>query len=411
MSEDFIYEYDREYNYSFTYQEKGITKVIESGTVTPTDNSGSKTIFNGLTFDKTANFLARTFDLQIDYEDELDRMFGFTFLLKDLETGEEKEFSVEKNTEVQSFTVDEMNEDEHYYLDIVQNPMSYTFTYYLDGNLVTVVEDEEFTFTNSLHSEITDVQTTYDFTSGAYVPEGDPATSATYCMPIKIDFNDEEEKWSSFSVTINDSATGEVVTQLDLNEGESFFDRRWHYVSLTSSVYIDEIANGDEFALVIWGNLFVENSQGALEEEVYREKHVFTRDRSVGFYDMLLPSSLITNDYRLEILPIFTGYSSQMKMRLELKSAENTYLYDIYILGFANSPVSIDLSSPIEENWDEEVFRNEVENGNFEVNVYYYTYEVDVTTLEPVELEELAPSDEQYTKIACYSNYRFVFEA
>lgn len=406
-SESFEFKYDTTYNYSFAYEDRGVSKTIESGTALIEDNSGSVTSFDGLDFEKAANFLTREFDVKLNYTDDLERMSDFTFILKDRETLNTKTFNLTKTEDVQTLVCDELDEEERYRIDVVENPMSYSFYYYLDGIKQDVVTNEDFVFTNTLHSEVTNVETSFDFTCGAYVPEGDPATSATYVLPMKIEFDDQEEKWSGFTVTINNHETDAIVSTLSYNEGEDSLDGRWHYLALTDD-YVDDIVNGDEYDVVVWGDLYRENDLGEMREVIYRESHVLTRDRSVSFYDLLMPSNMITST-TIEVLPIFSGYSSQTKMRLVIRSAENTYRYDFYALGFANESVYIDLSTAIDSNWVEETFGSEVESGGFDIYVYYYTYPVNVVGLEPAELEALEPTEEQYTQIACYTNYHFEF--
>ena len=338
-------------------------------------------------------------------------MSDFTFVLKDEETLETKTYDLAKNEEVQTLACDDYSEeDERYPIDIVEHDMSYSFYYYLDGVEQDVVTNEEFTFTNTLHSEVTTVNTTYNFTSG--VPANDDGISSglPYGLPIKLEFNDEEEKWSGFHVTINDHESGEVVAELHyINEGENLKDGKWHYLMEPEvDFFITDVIG--EFDLVVWGDLYRENSLGEMQEVVYQETHTFTLDTETAFHDFLVPTGIITTDGFLNVLPVFSGYAAQTKMILEIRSAENTYRYDINVLGTIRDGVNINLSSAIDENWDEEVFRSEIESGGFDIYLYYYIYPVNVSGLSASELEELEPTEEQYIQLACYSNYHLMFE-
>ena len=412
ISEDFVYEYGHTYKYSLKYLDRGVETAKNYEAITPTDNSGSVTSFDGLDFEKAANFITREFDVKLNYTDDLDRMSDFTFVLKDQVTLETKTFDLEKSEEVQTLVCNDYDEDnERYPVDIVANDMSYSFYYYLDGVKQDVVTDEEFTFTNTLHSEITTVSTTYNYASGVPANEGGESSGLPYGLPIKLAFNDEEEKWSGFHVTINERGSDTVVAELSyINDGENLKDGKWHYLMEPEvDFFISDVIG--EFDLVIWGDLYRENALGEMQEEVYRETHDFTLDRETEFHDFLVCTHFITGGSYLQVFPVFSGYAAQTKMILEIRTAENTYRYEINVLGTIRDGVNIDLSSAMEENWDQEVFAGEIGSAGVDIYLYYYTYPVNISGLSPSELEELEPTEEQYTQLVLYSNYHLEFEA
>ena len=85
------FDFSESYNYMFTYMEQGndIEQIIDSGVVTMTDNSGAVSIVNGVNWDKKANFINKTFDLQLDYVDDFGYFDHFELLLEDSEIPEE----------------------------------------------------------------------------------------------------------------------------------------------------------------------------------------------------------------------------------------------------------------------------------------------------------------------------------
>ena len=128
------------YSYYISYKRKGVELTTKTTTITFEDVLDRKSIFNGITIEE-ADFVAKTFDVQLDVDDGLNRMDNFRLTLTDTD----KELSVTcdllEDSSVQTFSCfDEFNEE---YIDLEHASLSYTLTYTNNG------VDEEVTNTTS----------------------------------------------------------------------------------------------------------------------------------------------------------------------------------------------------------------------------------------------------------------------
>ena len=123
------------YKYRLTCLHYDERETLDEGSVTFTDNSGAIVRFNDFLFDETINYDTREISFQLDYIDELGYFYGFEFILKDLETEEERSFNLDSTTEVQTFEVNEIkeyDEDENpvYFIDPVKHQVQYSMKYW-----------------------------------------------------------------------------------------------------------------------------------------------------------------------------------------------------------------------------------------------------------------------------------------
>ena len=135
--------------YTFYLREKtsnGDERVLISQEFTTV--AAPKVEFNGLIFDKTANFVERYFELQLDYVDELDALTDFEFTLTDVGLAEEglvHTYQLSKTTEVQRLYFDGQDIDFYYGL---KDEYQYAFSYKNDGKTVSETS-ESFYFTDT----------------------------------------------------------------------------------------------------------------------------------------------------------------------------------------------------------------------------------------------------------------------
>lgn len=354
------------YKYRLTCNYYGEKKILEEGDVTFTDISGAVTEFRGLIFDKTANFDTRTFEVQLDYQDDLYYMYSFRFILTDLETEEERTYYLLQTTDVQEIAVDEVSgyDDDNmpiYPVDIVNHRMKYSFKYMIKDEEFTFVENEEFKFKNSLVSTFSGIETPYDFIA--------ELTDGPFYLPIRFDFDDAAHIYQSFMVTIiaDDAEAGYLMFEGDTVTHDwmygSFYGPNGTPVNpaqFTGSNIQIKVA-----ASVL--NVDAEENGGpdVIEQDLYTEDHVtFTVNQNKDIYGAHIVSSTIyMGSIEIPIYPVFSGEPDdyEVKIIFECQSG-NTYTcnfnlpnrgnYTYALLreceeGFSDDQASTDFAYPV----------------------------------------------------------------
>lgn len=354
------------YKYRLTCNYYGESKTLEEGQVTFTDISGAVTEFRGLIFDKTANFDTRTFEVQLDYQDDLYYMYSFQFILTDLETEEERTYYLLQTTDVQEIAVDEVSgyDDDNmpiYPVDIVNHRMKYSFKYMIKDEEFTFVENEEFKFKNSLVSTFSGIETPYDFIA--------ELTDGPFYLPIRFDFDDSAHIYQNFMVTIiaDDAEAGYLMFEGDTVTHDwmygSFYGPNGTPVNpaqFTGSNIQIKVA-----ASVL--NVDAEENGGpdVIEQDLYTEDHVtFTVNQNKDIYGAHIVSSTIyMGSIEIPIYPVFSGEPDdyEVKIIFECQSG-NTYTcnfnlpnrgnYTYAVLreceeGFSDDKASTDFAYPV----------------------------------------------------------------
>lgn len=354
------------YKYRLTCNYYGEKKILEEGDVTFTDISGAVTEFRGLIFDKTANFDTRTFEVQLDYQDDLYYMYSFQFILTDLETEEERTYYLLQTTDVQEIAVDEVSgyDDDNmpiYPVDIVNHRMKYSFKYMIKDEEFTFVENEEFKFKNSLVSTFSGIETPYDFIA--------ELTDGPFYLPIRFDFDDAAHIYQSFMVTIiaDDAEAGYLMFEGDTVTHD------WMYGSfygpngtpVNPSQFTGSNIQIKVAASVL--NVDAEENGGpdVIEQDLYTEDHVtFTVNQNKDIYGAHIVSSTIyMGSIEIPIYPVFSGEPDdyEVKIIFECQSG-NTYTcnfnlpnrgnYTYALLreceeGFSDDQASTDFAYPV----------------------------------------------------------------
>ena len=299
-----------DYYYKLTCNYYGDLTVLDEGDVTFTDTSGAVTEFRELIFDKKANFDTRTFEVQMDYQNDLSYLYGFQFILKDLTTNNERTFYLDETTDVQTVTVDEIEQgtedDPVYLIDIVEHRMSYTFKYMNQDMENVVVENEEFKFKNSLVSTFQGIETSYDF----YAQTSDQS----YMLALKFLFDDAAHIYRHFTVDV--LYNNEEYAYLAF-EGDTV-THDWLYGTLFNSVDgpYDQVNLINSYGVTIkitasMLDVDAEENGGpdVIEQEVYVEEDVtFTLNENQTIYGgNMISNQIYAGDYSVSFMPIYTG--------------------------------------------------------------------------------------------------------
>ncbi len=132
-------------NTEYTFDvEEGDSSEIKRNLLRKTfTTSGQLSVFNNFYFDETANFLTRTFEVQLDYYDELAIYSDFTFTISDIEDADlSYTYNLSYTTEVQTLSLDEPGMPFNY-----EEELQYIFSYY-ENDQEIVYSSGTFTFTD-----------------------------------------------------------------------------------------------------------------------------------------------------------------------------------------------------------------------------------------------------------------------
>ena len=208
----------RTQDYEFTYEDNGVTKVLDSGTVTFSDNSEGKKQFNDIFINPVPNFDDYTFDVTLDFDDDFGEISSFTLTLLTPDGNDSFETNLDAKTTTQTIKA----EDTYQRVDF-RKTYNYSLVWWDDSDFEgsNVVDTGSITFdTTSAVSQFNEFlfDETGDFAHETYVLQLD------YIDQLKIfsDFIFEiEAVGKAYSATVHLSPTTEPQVQQLNVEGAS----------------------------------------------------------------------------------------------------------------------------------------------------------------------------------------------
>lgn len=389
-----------DYYYKLTCNYYNELTVLDEGYVTFTDTSGAVTEFRELIFDKKANFDTRTFEVQLDYQNDLGYLYGFQFTLTDLTTSEERTYYLQETTDVQTITVDEIQEyiddDPVYYIDIVNHRLSYSFKYMNQDQEVVVVPGEEFKFKNSLTSTFQGIDTSYDFVS--------ELVDGPFHLPMRFLYDDAAHVYQSFSVKV---FADEQEVGYFMFEGETV-KHDWMYATLYGnngySLNPNDLSGSNVQIKVTASmlNVDAEESGGpdVIEEDVYAQDNVtFTLNQNQNIYGVnIMSDTIYSGDYQIGMMPIYSGDSDAYSVYFIFEcETGKKYTCPFSMPTMGNySYVSL---MECEEGFDDTAFWEDFENP-VKISIKFAKVQEGVT-----------PSESDYTTMVVSESYKFNLSA
>ena len=299
IKEDSNLRLRRPMSYSFTYFDRLDNSVhtIEEGVVTFTDSSNGQKEFKGITINPTPDMTNKTIEVQLDYADDFDELYGFSLNLY-LEEETPIQISLVTTTEKQTVEVGNYN------LDFTKE-YHYFVTYYDDATWEEVSPDAgkgTITFDHSVFNQIIfDKKANFD----------------TKAFDIQLDFVDGLNIFSDFQLTIeDDSGQSEVFTlekttevqTLFLNQTETFDDD-----GETIEIYKFNMNTGRFSCYLSYNDSFLNQHQTlGVEQDFY-----FTNTLESTFTDVVSPF-----DFTIENS---SGSSYLLPLRFEYNDAAQIY--------------------------------------------------------------------------------------
>ena len=391
------------YYYKLTCKYDGEEVVLDEDEVSFTDNSGAIVEFHELIFDKKVNFDTRTFEVTLDYQDDLGYLYGFQFTLEDLDTGEERTYYLLDQTETQTITVDEVKEydDEGnptYFIDVVEHRMSYSFKYWNQDQEITVVDGEEFKFKNSLVSTFQGIETAYDFYQ--------ETTDQSYILPIKFLYDDAAHIYQSFYVEI-------IYEDMDyaylMFEGDTV-THNWMYGTVFNSFdgnyeqsNLVEASNVDIRITASMLNVDAEETGGPdiVDEVVYTEEDVtFTLNENQTIYSGIVMNENINNgSYEVAFMPIYTGAPDDYDAYVIFECFDGNIYTCPLSMPNIGSYTYVTLTDGVED-FDESEFWEEFANNPVKISIKFAKV-----------IPGQTPDESDYTTMVVYESYQFEVSA
>ena len=402
---DTIFEFRVEHSYALKVYNMGVEETLASGDVMFVDNSGAVSEFNGLIFDKKADFVTRTFDIALDYQDDFDYFSDFMLTIYDDTKKESVVFSLDKTKDVQTFAVDEKNDAgsiyESYVVDIVADDLTYSFTYRNEGELVEYILDEELVFENSNPSTFSGVESPYIFLE-------DVASSDGYYVPMRLIMDDTMEIYNGLSIELllDDVAIGAFTMNVEV------YDDSWNYAYFTTydSQTIDDILSSNGVAKIrVTGNVYDERTHSTLTDTVLYEEEITLQGENVDeLYGVKLDGVIMLGSHETSIMPVFSGDPLNVPCEIIFETQTGkTYTYDLYSAMY-NQFATIEMTSPKEGNYDEDTFNSDFSQPvkvSIKYKILYYSFDPE-TSSEPLYIGE---SEEK--TIVCYDSFQFELAA
>ena len=174
------------FTYVLTADYRGVNTTLaeESEPFTLEDNSGAKSEWNKFIFDKTANFLENSFEVQLDYVDDFYYYDDFTLTLLPSGVNAQYDFHLESTTEVQTCVFD-AQQHWNYSFDY---EYSYSLTCAYQGAIRTLDSGENFKFTDTSGFHGFEFDGTYNYGNQTF--------------DVQLDYEDPNDYFSNFVMHI-----------------------------------------------------------------------------------------------------------------------------------------------------------------------------------------------------------------
>ena len=298
------------FNYSFKYKNKGeVVDAITAENFKFNDSSEAVEEFRSIEFiDNKANYLTYSFDVRLDYQDDLNRYSDVMLTMTDVEDESRTQtFTLEKTTEVQTLTSAKMETpsprinadgdseptgsdepDVTYILDVRHSTFEYTLTCKDKAETITLANDR-IRFNDSSSAQSVFRELVWDKT----------ANFLSRSFEAKLDYQDDFKYYSDFTLTIGTADRYEEFVFEPNNQVQSFFFHQDEYG------YMVDPRSGDEYPYVLTcfskeindtitlaeGSITFTDNSGAVSEIT-----TFNWDEKVNFNDLSFSVQLDLQD-------------------------------------------------------------------------------------------------------------------
>lgn len=188
-AEDYDILLTETYNAALTYTKMGVEETMDLPSFSFADNSGARSIFNSFVFPKTADFLEKTFEVRLDYQDDFKIFHQFVLTINDDFGDFTFEFELDETTELQSVYAPDID----YETEVEYN---YSLTCMKDG-VLTELDSGRFSFKDKYDRKS-------QFNS---LTINEEANFLTNVFTVQLDYVDDFEAFDFFSLNFTSAST------------------------------------------------------------------------------------------------------------------------------------------------------------------------------------------------------------
>lgn len=320
--------------------------------------------FRGITFvNGEANFVERSFYVQLDFQDDYGYYSNFTLQVRDTTNNGWVEKQLDYTTEPQKVTIDEYDDENYIYpVDIVSGTLTYNLYYVSSESGDPAAQylyqtEPSLSFTNSLKSEFYGLDCYYDLTTvsnGSY---------EEYRLPFRMDLVNDAECFSTPELYVAEVGNEETpIASFQFANEAAHSD--WTYGSFSGddSFTIQDLTNGDEYLLVL--KMWYSDEYSGISEQriVYSEAHSFTLDQTRAIRGVRMQNYCVAGSWELYFDVIANGdYNSFTDGVLTLEAADgSTYTYNISIDEYVTVQLYNAEEGTLDDNQLEDIMGNPV---------------------------------------------------
>ena len=309
-----VHEYELEiedgfrYNYALTYDYRGETQdPIEGTKPIEFNDPDALSEVRGITFvNGEANFIERSFMVQLDFDDDYGYYSRFTLQMRDNTNGGWVERELQYTTEPQKVIIDDYDYENYIYpVDIVEGDLTYNLTYVTaesgDPSTQYFYQTEpSISFVNSLHSEFYGLETPYDFRSSIGSDE--------YLLPFRFDCVNDAEYFSApelYFTPVDDEDT--ILATISF--ANEVMDDKWQYGSFSASndFTIEQLTNGDAYNVMV--AFYEKEGYNGSEQRVTRKigEHAFTINQVQEIHGIGLENYVVAGSWQASFEVVYSG--------------------------------------------------------------------------------------------------------
>ncbi|MBQ6731311.1 MAG: hypothetical protein IJR08_05330, partial [Bacilli bacterium] len=214
------FDFERAYDYAFSYKKGDDVYEFSTGSVTFYNTATERSEVFGVNWDKTANFITREFNVQLDFQDDFNYFDNFVLVLQDHEIPEEvsEEFALSKTTDIQTIALTDDSSINF------RRAYDYTFRYENNG-VVETIETGTVTFTDNSNGK-------KEFRSIAIdsIPD-----LGNHRFGVTLDYDDDYDELFSFCLLINDVTGAEKEIYLEKTTEKQYVDYNQYELDINNT--------------------------------------------------------------------------------------------------------------------------------------------------------------------------------
>ena len=333
------------YNATLTYTKMGVEETMDLPSFSFADNSGARSIFNSFVFPKTADFLEKTFEVRLDYQDDFKIFHQFVLTINDDFGDFTFEFELDETTELQSVYAPDID----YETEVEYN---YSLTCMKDG-VLTELDSGRFSFKDKYDRKS-------QFNSLTINEEGNFLTNV---FTVQLDYVDDFEAFDFFSLNFTSASAASSGGSFDF--------------ALEKKTTVQTLDAGENGMSLM---------NGPYNYTLYVDRYGVTETLTTGSVTFTDSSGAVSQFDKLIFNEKMNGEDGSFSLTLSYQ--DDFDFFDGFSVHFYNEEIEFDTSISLEKTTETQHF-NAFDLG-FELEERYtyvlsYYSQDTLVTLDPVE--------------------------